>query len=358
MRISPRTGIFLIGIAVIAGMGAMFGAAIGAAMLTPRLAGAALGAISGVVDFATMVVLIGGAETFLPRTRLGKALERASFLAVFGIKSVVYSVVILAVVAGRLGPNVAVLFIDPELVRAMNLQLDTKLPLGVMVPTAFLVTFFFLLVHQLRMLVGASTLRDIVIGRYHHARAEDRFFLFADIVGSTPLAERLGPVAANRFLARVFQLASDPVDDHHGEVYQYVGDEMVITWKAAVGRVSARPLACYFAIEKALADATAEFTSEFGAVPHLRGALHAGTVITGEVGGSRRAIVFHGDVMNTTARIENATRELKRTFLASEDALGRIDGASAFRLEDLGPQLLRGREGQVRLFAVTVPSAP
>lgn len=336
----------------------MFGAAIGAAMLTPRLAGAALGGISGVVDFVTMAALIGGAENFLPRTRLGMALERASFLAVFGIKAVVYSAVILAVVSGRLGPNVAVLFIDPGLVQVTKQQLDAKLPLGVMVPTAFLVTFFFLLVHQLRLLVGASTLRDIVLGRYHRARAEERFFLFADIVGSTPLAERLGPVAANRFLARVFQLASDPVDDYRGEVYQYVGDEMVITWKAAAGRVSARPLACYFAIEKALASATAQFTREFGAVPRLRGALHAGTVITGEVGGSRRAIVFHGDVMNTTSRIENATRELKRPFLASEDALSRIDGASAYRLEDLGPQSLRGREGQIHLFSVTCPSAP
>ena len=209
----------------------MFGATIGAAMLTPPLTGAMLGSLGGAVDFVTMAALIGGAENFLPRTRLGSALERAPFLAVFGIKAVAYSAVILAVVGGRLGPNIAALVVDRELGRAMNMQLDTKLPLGLLVPTAFLVTFFFLLVHQLRMLVGASTLRDIVLGRYHRARVEERFFLFVDIVGSTPLAERLGPVAANRFLDRVFQLASDPVDDHHGEVYQYVGDEMVITWK-------------------------------------------------------------------------------------------------------------------------------
>lgn len=333
----------------------MFGATIGAAMLKPPLTGAMLGTLSGAIDFVTMATLIGGAENFLPRTRLGNALGRAPFLAVFGIKAIVYSTVILAVVGGRLGPNVAALVVDRELVRAVNLHLDTKLPLGLLVPTAFLVTSFFLLVHQLRMLVGASTLRDIVLGRYHRARVEDRFFLFVDIVGSTPLAERLGPVAANRFLNRVFQLASDPVDDHHGEVYQYVGDEMVITWKVPEGRVSTRPLACYFAIEKALADAAAEFTSEFGAVPHLRGALHGGTVITGEVGGSRRAIVFHGDVMNTTSRIENATRELKRPFLASEDALSRIDGKSDYRLDDLGPQQLRGRGGHVRLYAVSMP---
>ena len=333
-------------------MGAMFGATIGAAMLTPRLTGAMLGSISGAVDFVTMAALIGGAEMFLPRTWPGRALERAPFLAVFGIKAIAYSTVILAVVGGRLGSNVAALALGRELIQAMKLQLDTMLPLGVLVPTAFLVTFFFLLVHQLRMLVGASTLRDIVLGRYHRARVEDRFFLFVDIVGSTPLAERLGPVAANRFLDRVFQLASDPVDDHHGEVYQYVGDEMVITWKVAQGRALARPLACYFAIEQALEDAAAEFTREFGSVPRLRGALHAGSVITGEVGGSRRAIVFHGDVMNTTSRLENATRELGRPFLVSEDALILLDCKDAYKSVDLGPQQLRGRAAPLRVYAI------
>jgi adenylate cyclase len=337
----------LAGLAVIAAMGAMFGATIGAAMFTPRLTGAMLGSISGAVDFVTMAALIGGAEIFLPRTWPGRALERAPFLAVFGIKAVAYSSVILAVVGGRLGSNVATLAFGRELI-----QLGTVLPLGVLVPTAFLVTFFVLLVHQLRMLVGANTLRDIVLGRYHRARVEDRFFLFVDIVGSTPLAERLGPVAANRFLDRVFQLASDPVDDHHGEVYQYVGDEMVITWKVTQGRLLARPLACYFAIEQALEDAAAEFTRQFGSVPRLRGALHAGSVITGEVGGSRRAIVFHGDVMNTTSRLENATRELGRPFLVSEDALILLDCKDAYKSVDLGPQQLRGRAAPLRVYAI------
>ncbi|MBS0335457.1 MAG: adenylate/guanylate cyclase domain-containing protein [Proteobacteria bacterium] len=350
---NPRTRIFLISMAIVAGMGAMFGATIGAAAFKPQLlTGVLMGSIAGAVDFVTMATLIGGAENFLPRMRLGKTLERAPFLAVFGIKAVLYSAVILAVVGGRLGPSVAALFVEPEIARMTAENLDAKLPLGVLVPTAFLMTFFFLLLQQLRMLVGASTLRDIVLGRYHRARVEERFFLFVDIVGSTPLAERLGPVAANRFLNRVFQLASDPVDDHHGEVYQYVGDEVVITWKVAQGRVAARPLACYFAIERALNDAEEEFAQEFGARPRLRAALHAGSVITGEVGGSRRAIVFHGDVMNTTSRLENATRDLGRPFLVSEDAMSRMDGKEAYRSIDLGPQPMRGRVAPLRVYAV------
>ena len=65
-------------------------------------------------------------------------------------------------------------------------------------------------------------------------------------------------------------------------------------------------------------------------------------MVTGEIGGSRCAIVFHGDVMNTTLRIENATRTLGRNLLVSENALARMDGAGRTRwsraLQDAGIQ--------------------
>ena len=196
-----------------------------------------------------------------------------------------------------------------------------------------------------------------MFGRYHRSRTEERFFLFVDIIGSTPLAERIGPGAVHRFLGEVFRLASDPIDDARGEVHQYVGDEMVITWTVTKGRDGARPLACFFAIEQALAQAAPEFAREFGAVPRLRAALHAGPVITGEVGGSRRAIVYHGDVMNTTARIEQATRDLERQFLVSADALERLADLEGFACENLGLQQLRGRAAAMQVYAVTAKPA-
>ena len=63
------------------------------------------------------------------------------------------------------------------------------------------------------------------------------------------------------FLNRVFQVASDPIDDHRGEVYQYVGDEVVITWLVAEGRTAARPIACFFAVKRALDAAAGAISS-------------------------------------------------------------------------------------------------
>ena len=127
----------------------------------------------------------------------------------------------------------------------------------------------------------------------------------------------------------------------------------MITWTVAEGRDGARPIACFFGIEQALARAAPVFEREFGAAPRLRAALHGGPVITGEVGGSRRAIVYHGDVMNTTSRIEQATRDLERQFLVSGDAMERLADLRGVTLDDLGLQRLRGRAAAMHLYAVT-----
>jgi adenylate cyclase len=109
-----------------------------------------------------------------------------------------------------------------------------------------------------------GTMIALVVGGYHRSRTEERFCLFVDIAGSTPLAERIDPDAVHRFLGEVFRLASDPIDDHRGEVHQYVGDEIVIAWTVAEGRDGARPIACFFAIEQARARAAPVFERSSG----------------------------------------------------------------------------------------------
>ena len=332
-------------------LGTVFGVAAGATVITPPLTGALFGAVSATTDMVVGMAMIGAVELFLPRTSAGSRLFARPFLVVVFAKALVYLAVIVLVIGGRLGPRVAVFLASPETAPLLAAQIDTGFPRDLFFVIASLVTFLLIMLRHAAQIVGERSFRDIMRGRYHRPHAEDRFFLFVDVVGSTPVAERLGPLAVHRYLDRVFQVASDPVDAYGGEVYQYVGDEMVATWTAAEGRREARPLACLFAIEAALAAAAPEFAREFGTVPKIRAALHAGEVVTGEIGGNRRAIVFHGDVMNTTSRIENATRTLGRNFLVSDDALSRIEGAGRYSLEDLGPQQLRGREGLVRLYA-------
>jgi adenylate cyclase len=219
---------------------------------------------------------------------------------------------------------------------------------------SFIIMFIIIFFLQISRLVGGRTLRNLLLGRYHQPRMEERFFLFVDIVGSTRIAEEIGELSIHRFLNRIFALIADPVTDQHGEIYQYVGDEIVITWQIAYGRPEARPLACFFQIQSALAEASAWFEATFGVAPAVRGALHAGPVVLGEVGVYRRSIVFHGDVMNVTSRIEQATRELDSRFLASGKALDLLDGRDAYAIQDRGQRQLRGRHAPLQIYAVSL----
>lgn len=156
----------------------------------------------------------------------------------------------------------------------------------------------------------------------------------------------------HRFLNRVFGLASEPVDEYRGGIHQYVGDEMVVTWSLAAGRAETCPLACFFAIERALDEAAADFRNEFGVTARVRAALHAGQVIAGEVGDSKREIVFHGDVMNTASRLEQMAGELDRRVLASAEAVTRLLGLERYILEDVGMCSVRGREQTLQVYSV------
>jgi adenylate cyclase len=176
--------------------------------------------------------------------------------------------------------------------------------------------------------------------------------LFLDLHGSTQLAERLGDKDFHRFLNRVFFDLTDPVIESGGEIYRYVGDEIIVSWRP--GRDAQRAVICAFAIEDALARRRADYIRAFGAAPHLRAALHAGPLVIGEMGDVKREIVMLGDTMNTAARIEEVCRAIGRDYIVSEIVLRRAAPLpSGIRAESLGPMPLRGKETNIELFALS-----
>ncbi len=139
------------------------------------------------------------------RTRWGRPLQQAPFLVTFGVKWLVYGVMITAVNEHSPGARV----LGPALGAAPLQGLEL---LGVFF--SFVAAFAVLFVFEISQIVGPRNLRNIVLGRYHRPRAEERFFLFIDVEGSTSLAERIGPAGVHRFLDGVFRQASDPIRDY------------------------------------------------------------------------------------------------------------------------------------------------
>jgi adenylate cyclase len=206
-------------------------------------------------------------------------------------------------------------------------------------------------------LIGARALMNFATGRYHSPVTENRFVLFVDIAGSTGLAESLGGPAIHRLLDRTFRLLTLSVVDYRGEVLNYVGDEVIVTWPERDGAIDCRPLRCFVAMRDELARAGSQLEREFGVVPRIRGSLHFGPVIIGEIGDVKRAIVFNGDVMNTAARLEELSRQVDGGFLASRAAMQRFSSAPPFAVRDLGRLPIRGRADGIDVVGIDAPVA-
>ena len=295
----------------------------------------------GVIDGVLIASAIAGIEIFLLTRASMRWLDALPFAAVFVLKTLVYGAVSGSVLAAQPGERLL------GVVSVYNARTG---PIAVglsLVPVAVMVMMF-----QAAGLVGYRTFVALLLGRYRRPYAERRFFLFVDVVGSTAIAERLGALEAHRFLAAVFSAVAEPIELCRGEIYQYVGDEIVVTWVEADGVADARALRCFFAMRAALAADANRFVERFGVQPELRAALHLGEVIAGEIGQVRRAIVFHGDVMNTTGRLEQATRELGCLFIASAESLASLRTPPEVRTRDLGALALRGRVEPVHAFCV------
>lgn len=95
-----------------------------------------------------------------------------------------------------------------------------------------------------------------------------------------------------------------------------------------------------------------QFEANFGAVPRLRIAMHCGPVVVGEMGDLKREIVYTGDTVNTTARIEGAAKELGVELVVSADVAESVGIPAAASARALGSFTLRGRDAAIELIAI------
>ena len=213
---------------------------------------------------------------------------------------------------------------------------------------------FLLFFVQLDRLLGPGILLGYVTGRYHHPRREERIFMFLDLKGSTSIADRLEADKYFGFLHHYFTEMSEPILETDAEIYQYVGDEVVLTWRMRAGLEEAACIRAFFLIEDQIRRNRELFMSRYGVVPEFKAGVHAGLVITAQIGELKSEIVYNGDVLNTAARIQAACGELGRKLLVSASLVDRLGLGSPYVVERLGPTRLRGKEEPIELCAVSL----
>ncbi|MBC7920907.1 MAG: adenylate/guanylate cyclase domain-containing protein [Ferruginibacter sp.] len=226
--------------------------------------------------------------------------------------------------------------------------------LAISLVVAGLVNFFL----EINRKLGPGVLLNLITGRYHTPQSQERTFLFLDVNNSTPLAESLGDVKFSEFLQDFFYDINDTISQYGGKVYQYVGDEVVVSWKSRPGFVDNRAVECYLAIQERIREIAAYYRTTYGCVPEFKGGIHRGTVVVAEVGKTKSEIAYHGDVLNTTSRIANLCATLEHDLLVSDKVCENMVPDPTLAVEPLGSFYLKGKSRGVTLYAISRAATP
>lgn len=216
---------------------------------------------------------------------------------------------------------------------------------------AVVILNFFLVIDRM---LGRAGMKNVLTGHYHRPQSEDRIFLFVDIVGSTGIAEQIGALRFHQLMNDVIFDVTPSIVEAGGEIYRYVGDEVIATWMAGRPRDNGRVFDAYLDIMRRLSARRRFYRAHYGVDLAVRAAMHRGRVIAGELGDWKREITFIGDTVNTTARIEIECKERDLPAIASADLIETSTVPAALRQDPLGIVPIRGRVGSIELVALHV----
>jgi adenylate cyclase len=142
--------------------------------------------------------------------------------------------------------------------------------------------------------------------------------------------------------------------ESQGNIYQYVGDEVVVSWNYNDGIRDSRCISCFFEIKKQVLANSDRYLKKYGVLPTFKAGLHSGTVIAGKVGTLRREITYSGDVLNTTARMLSMCRTLGVEVVTSGILLSELCLGKTFEILHFGSLRLRGKEHEIELNGIRI----
>lgn len=219
-------------------------------------------------------------------------------------------------------------------------------------PSWLLIFFMTQLIIEIIEKYSPGIFLDVFLGKYVHPRIEKRIIMFIDLKDSTPIAEKLGHKDYFRFIRDFIYFISIALIEYNGRIYQYVGDEIVVSWPYNATNTK-RCMDSLIEARKLLQKNGERFRRKYGITPEFRVGIHAGEVTIGEIGLIKKDLAMSGDTMNTAARIRSACSELKQKFIVSKDFIDAID-LKDWQSESLGLVDLKGKDKGIELFALKI----
>jgi adenylate cyclase len=229
-------------------------------------------------------------------------------------------------------------------------QFQTSLFLSQMV--RWLLTFLFtILLIEVNEKYSPGVFFDILAGRYLTPKNEKRTVMFIDLVDSTAIAEQLGHKKYFRFIRDFIYFISVALLENDGQIYQYVGDEVVVSWIVKKPNANRKCLQALLDCKRILQRNKNYFKRQYGIIPEFRAGIHTGEITIGEIGVIKKDLAMSGDTMNTAARLRSATSELNEKVIISKDFAAQTN-LKNWNAVNLGLIDLKGKESAMELIAL------
>ncbi|MDE3740472.1 adenylate/guanylate cyclase domain-containing protein [Maribacter polysaccharolyticus] len=212
-----------------------------------------------------------------------------------------------------------------------------------------------LLTRQVNLMLGDNNLKKLLMGKFYNPREEERIFMFLDLQSSTTHAEHLGHLTYSRMIQDCFNDLG-MVIENEAEIYQYVGDEVILTWELKKGLRNQNCLKAFYTFQQRLHKKKGHYLAKYNCLPFFKAGLHSGKITVTEVGKYKKEIAYHGDTINTTARIQGQCNTLNQELLISQQLKEQLM-TNGYDFKNMGSIPLRGKEKEVIVFGVT-PTIP
>ena len=178
--------------------------------------------------------------------------------------------------------------------------------------------------------------------------------LFADVVRSMELAERVDPEEWHRLLDRLFRILTDGVHRYEGTINQYTGDGIMALFGAPIAHEDHAQRACAAAVDLAreLGALAGDVRRESGLELAVRMGLNSGEVVVGRIGDDLRMdYTAQGHVVGLAARVQQLAPPGGITVTEQTARLA----TGFFDFLDRGEQTLKGASVPVRVFELRGP---
>ncbi len=228
---------------------------------------------------------------------------------------------------------------------------------------ASVVAYFSLFIFLINFIIvinkkfGPGVLVDLLRGKYYHPREEQLILLFIDLKGSTTIAESMGHEKYSQFLRECVHELTPVLIKNEANVYQYVGDEIVLHWKMEDGLDRLKCFNTFFEFRNRLNRRKEHYQNKYGVYPEFKAGMDTGEVTVTEIGDIKREIAFHGDVLNTASRLEKECNKYGKWLLVTENLIDKVATTNGYEFEYLDDIHLRGKHNRIKFFAVNHSSA-